>query len=841
MRKALATFTSLALFIGPFSTLTFPAFALANTQVRQELNITDAYYFAASGSFATSSEIVANCDCYTSPTYYFEVVASTTAATNATISLVNATSSAIIKSITVNGTSYKRYRSSAFTPTSSSTEYKVVLGNEAVGKGIIASRVVVLQNAATLSNTETQIEIGSATTSASNTTTLPLQSPKYWYYNAAGWDGSPTFSAEATYQNTLVASTTIYNVSATSTATFSNYVVSAGTVYSVIEAWGAGGGGGVITNTGGGGGGGGAYAISTTTIAAGSTVVIGVGAGGALDTAGVAAAASSTATLAGVIQVQAAGGTGTANNTGGAGGTTAGSTGTVKNAGGTGGNGETTLDLGGGGGGAAGGDGVGTGGTSATASVPGPGGSGDNGSGGAGGAAGTTNTDTCSTSDGKAGINNTKGAGGGGGAGSDGTGVCTGGNGGRPGGGGGGSDGGASNQQGGPGQVRITEWIGKVGIALEEDNGQFASWTFTKQIVNGAATSSTRTRSASFAPTNGHHYRITASSTNATASYSIYNAKIVVDGPAQTTATYYFDAHLNTVPGTPDNGSAWLNVSNAADGNTSTAASSTAVGNENTNAFYIKGTTAPSSGGTISQVRSRMYDIGTVSQSGSPTAVTYTSGLGTNLGTTTGQSSATASYSSYKVLDTPPGGWTWPTVAALEARVFKYTDSFNNPVDIRVLEVEVTYQPAYTPTLLEPQYQLANTKEVGTAAQNYFNSFDSTEWSTTNNYLHAVSAGDNSTSVVQVLNASTSAAIASSIVTSPDNYATSTGMCMFATRSDFDTQATTNNGDVYGDSILVQVGVASTASCAPANGIVTGTGRAVLWGLLNLNTRMSIN
>ena len=122
-----------------------------------------------------------------------------------------------------------------------------------------------------------------------------------------------------------------------------------------------------------------------------------------------------------------------------------------------------------------------------------------------------------------------------------------------------------------------------------------------------------------------------------------------------------------------------------------------------------------------------------------------------------------------------------------------------------------------TPTLLEPQYLLANTKEVGTAAQSYFNSWDSTEWSTTNNYLHAVSSGASEVSTISVLNASTSLAITGGTVTNPNNYATSTGMCMPATRSDFDTKATVNGGNVFGDSIIAQVGVASTATgCNPA-------------------------
>ena len=59
----------------------------ANTKIRQEISILDSYLTAASSALATSSEIVLLTDSYTGPTYYFEVLASTTAATDAKITL----------------------------------------------------------------------------------------------------------------------------------------------------------------------------------------------------------------------------------------------------------------------------------------------------------------------------------------------------------------------------------------------------------------------------------------------------------------------------------------------------------------------------------------------------------------------------------------------------------------------------------------------------------------------------------------------------------------------------------------------------------------------------------
>lgn len=375
-----------------------------NTKVRQEVNINDAYMYAASGAYATSSATIGITDSsYTSPTYYFEVVASTTAATNASVSLVNSTSSAIIKTITLDqGNTYYRYRSTAFTPTSSSTvEYKVVLNNESIGKGLIASRVVILQNAATLSNTETQIEIGNNETYTSSATST-FASPKYWAYDATKWDSSPTFYAEVTYARTVSPSTVTSSSTTFTSPGTATYTASANVSTLKVEVWGAGGGGSVAAD-GGGGAGGGAYAQSTFSTTSGTTASFTVGTGQSSDTT------TESDSSFGPGVVIADGGEGSGTNSAGTAGTSANSTGDVKFSGGAGAAGNTTGISGGGGGGSAGKDGVGTAGSAGGTSDGGAGGSGDNGSGGAGGSAG-------SASNGGAGVANALGGGAGGGS-----------------------------------------------------------------------------------------------------------------------------------------------------------------------------------------------------------------------------------------------------------------------------------------------------------------------------------------------------------------------------------------------------------------------------------------
>jgi hypothetical protein len=483
----------------------------ANTEIRQEINILNGYLGSASGAFATSSEIIhIDTNAYTGATYYFEIVASTTSAVSSNIRLRSATSSATLSTITFsNSNTYTIYRSAAFTPTPGENEYVVVTGNEAVQKGLIAARVVILQDTVFLEETETQIEIGNRELAKVNTTSSALTSPKYWYYDSSLWDANLVFTAEVTYKNTQTSSTTVYTTPGTFT-----YVPSVGESHTVVELWGAGGAGGVVGNSGGGGGGGGAYARSTTTTSGNKTLVV----------AATTAADSTTSNDStwGTTIVVADGGTGTGTASAGAGGTLANTVGEVEFAGGAGAAGNGTGDSGGGGGSSAGPLAAGNDGTAANTTQGGAGASCNALNGGATGGTADTN-DATAPDGGNGGSNVSCGAGGGGGDNGD-----FGGLGGSPGGGGGGGEI-TGGQTGARGQARIKAMIGTVGVALEEDNGSFSGWTFKKQIVTaGVATTTSDRVSVSFTPTTGRNYRIVASTTNASAPYDIYSAKIVV-------------------------------------------------------------------------------------------------------------------------------------------------------------------------------------------------------------------------------------------------------------------------------------------------------------------------
>lgn len=777
----------------------------ALSAIRQEVNILNSYITTGGTNYATSSEIIAITDTsYSNPIYYFEAVASTTASgSDGAVQLVDASTGALVANISIpsgSNTAYTRFRSASFLPSASSTvQYRLRVKNGmfATAVGAIAGRVIILQSGS-ITSTQTQIEIGSATTTASNTTTLPLKDPKYWYYDSTKWDGDLTFSAEVTYKlsDVLVASSTIYSTPGTFT-----YNVTPGTAYTVVEAWGGGGGGGAAATTGGGGGGGGAYARSTTTPTA-SSYSLTVGTGGAQSEA------NGTNSTYNTNEVVAAGGTASTGVGSGAGGTTANSTGQVEFAGGNGGLGLTTNDTGGGGGGSAGPAGNGVNGTDAPSTTGGGGGAGNNGQGGAGGPGGNG---TCGAAgDGQNGTDNATGGGGGGG-GDTGT-SCLPGHGGNPGGGGGGFDNNSNNAAGGggDGQIKLTEWRGAVSIALEEDDGNFGSWTFKKMIVmNGTATSSpTRVRSSAFTPTAGRNYRLVASTTAGT-SYSIYNAKIVVEQAENSTSAEdsYSESNQSATFAVGGANVQSIGQSFSPDG-----------GVLNTAIFYIKKTGTPTNNMTA-----RLYShTGTFGVSGAPgtllatsdaiAASTLTTSLQLITFTFTGinKVSLVSGTKYFIVLNFTDGGAN--TVdAGYDSSSPSHSgngwDNFNGPVASFDYIFYVTTDISAAPTLLEPQYLLANkTLSSGTSLQDYDTLFDPAEWAgTTNTYYHEATSQSGGTSDVKLQNTSGPTDITGSTITDIIQRERSSSLTMPGASATLDVVATTNNNDIYSSRIIVQV------------------------------------
>jgi hypothetical protein len=175
--------------------------------VRQELNLLD-HNIAAAAADTTSNEIVQldTAQYNGTVTYYFEVLCSKTSGDSVTISLRRSgtsTDDATIASASI-GTTLGLVRSASFTPPAGATEYRVFVDyTSGTGARVKSARIIVIQNATTLTNTETQIEIGNYNTNRTAETAAILTNPKYWQYTASKWDGTTAFYAEAVYATAL--------------------------------------------------------------------------------------------------------------------------------------------------------------------------------------------------------------------------------------------------------------------------------------------------------------------------------------------------------------------------------------------------------------------------------------------------------------------------------------------------------------------------------------------------------------------------------------------------------------------------------------------------------------
>ena len=167
-------------------------------QIRQEINILDS---VLSGAGVSCLERVQLDTTKYSGTvsFYLEVVAKASAAR--VVTLFDAASNAITTATTDSSNVYKIYRSAAFSVVSATTNYFVHVANDGTDLLVKSARIVVIQSGSTITDTETQIEIGNYNTGRTAEAATALTNPKYWKYTAANWDGTKTFYAEAVYDS----------------------------------------------------------------------------------------------------------------------------------------------------------------------------------------------------------------------------------------------------------------------------------------------------------------------------------------------------------------------------------------------------------------------------------------------------------------------------------------------------------------------------------------------------------------------------------------------------------------------------------------------------------------
>jgi hypothetical protein len=154
--------------------------------------------------------------------------------------------------------------------------------------------------------------------------------------------------------------------------------------------------------------------------------------------------------------------------------------------------------------------------------------------------------------------------------------------------------------------------------------------------------------------------------------------------------TYYFDGHTSIT----DANNVWSNDANAFDGNTTDSATTTSGGSSDVRNLIGTGTTAPTSGGNITQVRARLFANADTSQAFHDLVQADIKDGSTSLGTPIGANNATAAFGSYVTLSAPSGGWTWTKVNGLIADIKRQTAIGGNATGAYKVEIEVTSDAA---------------------------------------------------------------------------------------------------------------------------------------------------
>lgn len=231
--------------------------------------------------------------------------------------------------------------------------------------------------------------------------------------------------------------------------------------------------------------------------------------------------------------------------------------------------------------------------------------------------------------------------------------------------------------------IRVPANTGDTSFTLELDNITFDPLASIHVQYTGTAT-------LTLVNTNGSDCSITSVTNGGTITVATEQTLTVTvrdaaGGDTESVDTYYFDG---SDAAALDEGSDWSNVTNFDDGDIDTDASVTKAGSTST--LKIEGTNAPSSGGTITQVRARIYGFTTDDDI---RCSIYTDGLAETIGS--GSAAflpSTEGWSNYDTLTTPTGGWSWAKLQALEARLIYNS---GNPVasgtsQASRVEIEVT-------------------------------------------------------------------------------------------------------------------------------------------------------
>lgn len=171
---------------------------------------------------------------------------------------------------------------------------------------------------------------------------------------------------------------------------------------------------------------------------------------------------------------------------------------------------------------------------------------------------------------------------------------------------------------------------------------------------------------------------------------------------------YYFDA---SDAAATDPNAVWGTEANIFDASLTTSAVAGTAGSNSSNYAMAEGTNAPSSGGTIAKVRTRIRYAGSTATARTVGWEVYTDSLGESLGSFTQAMSATTQlWSAWHDLTVPSGGWTWAKAQALETKVWSVTSVANvNVYQIQIGVITDESSPDIGAVEARPQAQQEST------------------------------------------------------------------------------------------------------------------------------------
>lgn len=185
---------------------------MANQALRQEIGLMTLTIFG-SGTVTSSDISQLDTGAYstgTAPTYWFEAVYNGAASNTGTIALRDIAAATNVASLSGATSTTHAINRVQFTPTAGAREYTVqIIGDGVRVQNLFEARIIVLQNEASITKTQTQISIGSWSNNLANTSVADVNKPKFWKYNSANWDGTKAFSVEVVYTTTAKNTATI--------------------------------------------------------------------------------------------------------------------------------------------------------------------------------------------------------------------------------------------------------------------------------------------------------------------------------------------------------------------------------------------------------------------------------------------------------------------------------------------------------------------------------------------------------------------------------------------------------------------------------------------------------